>query len=284
MTATDERCVTRAPAVVLGAACLVASPAARAEPDDLVARPLTLDAGELELRLTASINSDQVAIARPVSLAPDAWFGVSPRWTVGLIHSDQSLDQIATTGSFCIRDSQLGTCAHRYQGSGIDVRFAAVEGALDGELAIAPRLRAVIRDIDPFKPAVALGASMRWTRGRFAIASDPYLRLPLANHALGNSAAIALPLWFAVQPAVGWMIAVRTGFASDLVVVSDGGHVPVALDVSARVTEDIDGGLEVGWGSLIGPQEEARTVTVMVMVGWHYRPRRARVITSGRGA
>jgi hypothetical protein len=280
VTATDERCVTRAPAVALGVACLLAAPAARAEPDDLVARPLTLDAGELELRLTASINSDQVAIARPVSLAPDAWFGVAPRWTVGLIHSDQSLDQIATSGSFCVRDSQLGTCEHRYQGSGIDVRFAA----LDGELAIAPRLRAVIRDIDPFKPAVTLGAAMRWARGRFAIASDPYLRLPLANHELGNGAAIVLPVWFAVQPELGWMIALRTGFASDLVVLRDGGHVPVAFDVSARVTEDIDGGLEVGWGSLIGPQQEARTVTVMVMVGWHYRPRRARVITSGRGA
>lgn len=280
MTATDERHVNRSPAVALGVACVLASHPARAEPDDLVARPLTLDAGALDVQLTASINSDQVAIGRPVSLAPDAWFGVSPRWTVGIIHSDPSLDQIATTGSLCVRQSQLGACEHLYQGSGIDVRY----GALDGELAIAPRLRAVVRDIAPFKPAVTLGAAMRWTHGRFAIASDPYLRLPLANHDRGNRAAIALPLWFAAQPAVGWMIAFRTGFASDLVVLRDGGHVPVAFDAAVRVTEDIDGGVEVGWGSLLGPQQEARTVTVMVMVGWHYRPSRARVITSGRGA
>ncbi|HEX3764896.1 MAG TPA: hypothetical protein VHW23_39645 [Kofleriaceae bacterium] len=266
--------------LVLGAACLLASQAARAEPDDLVARPLTLEAGELDLRLTASINSDQAATGRPVSLAPDAWFGIAPRWTVGIIHSDQSLDQIATSGSFCIRDSQFGACQHLYQGSGIDVRF----GALEGDLAIAPRVRAVVRDIEPFKPAVTLGATVRWTQGRFAIASDPYLRLPLANHELGNRAAIALPLWFAVQPAPGWMIGFRTGFASDLVVLGDGGHVPVAFDVSTRITEDVDGGLEAGWGSLLGPQQEVRTVTVMVMVGWRYRPRRARVITSGRGA
>ena len=175
-----------------------------ASPDDLVARPLVLEPGTVDARLTMAINVQPRLISEPTALSPDAWWGVLPRLTVGLIHSDASLDQIATSGSFCIKTS-TSTCAQRYKGSGIDVRYSALEG----QFALAPRLRAVIRDTDPFKPAVTLGALLRWTRGRFALTGDPYLRVPLANAPLGNRFAINLPVWFAVQPKAGWMIAVR---------------------------------------------------------------------------
>jgi hypothetical protein len=265
------------PAVVaLGAASMLltnsldAAPAQAqpgASPDDIVTRPLVLEPGTIDVRLTLAINIQQRLISEPTALSPDAWWGVLPRLTLGLIHSDASLDQIAVSGSFCVRPSS-STCAHRYKGSGIDVRYSAFEG----QFALAPHLRAVIRDTDPFKPAVTLGALLRWTRGRFAITGDPYLRVPLANAPLGNRFAINLPVWFAVQPAAGWMIALRGGFESDLVVIRDGGHVPVALDVAARATDQIDLGVEGGWASLLGPQKDARHATIMLAAGWHGVP------------
>lgn len=258
--------ISRRPSVVaLSAVSALASLPAQAEPDDIVARPLVLDPDALDLRLTASINLDLRSIGRPVSLAPDAWWGVSLRWTIGLIHSDASLDQVATSTSFCVRESVLSTCDHLYQGSGIDVRFSA----LSGRFAIAPRLRVLVRNIEPFKPAVALGTLMRWTHGRFAVLSDPYIRLPLANHNLGNRAAVVLPLWFSVQPALGWMIALHTGFDSDFVVLRDGGHGPVAFDVIMRVSDGVDLSIEAGWGSLFGPQQNVRHGTLMIAAGWH---------------
>jgi hypothetical protein len=206
----------------LGAATVLVTPPAHAAPDDVIARPLVLDPGTIELRLTAEINVQPREVAHPVALAPDAWWGISPRWTIGVIHSDPSLDQIGIAASFCVRESDISTCDRMYRGSGLDVRYAAVSGPF----SVAPRLRALIRDIDPLKPAIAPGALVRWTHGRFAITGDPYLRLPLANHKLGNRAAVVLPLWFAVQPAAGWAIALRTGFDADLVVLRDGGHGP----------------------------------------------------------
>src|SRR5690349_9012946 len=167
----------------LDAAPAHAEPAA--SPDDLIARPLVLEPGTLDARLTLAINVQPRLITEPTALSPDAWWGVLPRLTVGLIHSDASLDQIATSGSFCIKTS-TSTCARLYKGSGIDVRYSAIEG----QFALAPRLRAVIRDLDPLKPAVTLGALLRWTRGRFALTGDPYLRFPLANAPLGNRFAI----------------------------------------------------------------------------------------------
>jgi hypothetical protein len=235
-----------------------------APPDDLITRPLVLAPGALDVRLTLAINIQQRANTEPTALSPDAWWGVLPRLTIGLTHSDASLDQIATSGSFCVKTSS-STCAHLYKGSGIDVRYSALEG----QFALAPRLRAVIRDTDPFKPALTLGALLRWTHGRFAITGDPYLRVPLANASLGNYTEINLPVWLAVQPRAGWMIAARGGFESDLNVIRDGGHIPFALDVAARATSSVDVSLEGGWASLLGPLHDARHATIMVAAGWH---------------
>ena len=259
-------------AASLGAAAvLVASPARADEgdppddaPDDVIARPLVLEPDAVDLRLTAEINVEVRAIARPTALAPDAWWGISPRWTVGIIHSDPSVDQIAVSASFCVRESDISTCGRLYHGSGIDVRYSA----FSGDLALAPRVRALIRDVDPVKPALTLGALARWAHGRFAITTDPYLRLPLANHTLGNRAAIVLPVWFAVQPAAGWAIALHTGYDADLVILRDGGRGPVALDVTARVTRQIDLGVEAGWSALFGPQHESKQGALMLAAGW----------------
>lgn len=255
----------------LGAAWLLATPV-QANPDDIVRRPLVLAAGAIDVELSASINVQQDTTGRPLSIAPDAWWGATSRLTVGLIHSDTSLDEISTSGSFCVREADLSTCEHFYHGSGVDARYSAFDGSIGGiggDLGIAPRVRVLIRELDPFKPAMTLGALVRWTRSRFAIASDPYLRLPLANHELGNRAQLMLPMWFVVQPASAWALALHTGFYSDLVVIHDGYHVPLALGATSRITGEVDLGLEAGWADLLGPQRDARHVTVIAAVSWH---------------
>jgi hypothetical protein len=244
---------------------VLAGATAHAAPDDLVARPLVLDDGAVDLRLTAEIGVRNFRVARPLSFSPDAWWGVARDWTVGVIHSDASVDQIEAGGTLCVRDSVVPTCSHAYRGSGVDVRY----GWLAGALALAPRVRLLVRDIDPFKPAMTLGALVRWTRDRFAIASDPYVRLPLANGDLGNRASLTIPLWLSVQPARGWMITAHTGFDADVAVLRDGRHGPFSLGVTASVTREVDLVLEVGWPRLFGPQYDARRGAVLITAGWH---------------
>jgi hypothetical protein len=254
--------MTRAPLLVIAASLGLAGPA-RASPDDLVARPLVLAPGAFEARLTAEYRIFYHRTRGLVSLAPDAWLGLSPRWTVGVIHSSASVDRIATGASFCLSSDDTA-CDHVYRGGGLDVRYLARDGAL----AVAPRLRALIRDLDPWKPALTVGALVRWTRGRFAITSDPYLRIPLANAALGNRTAVSLPLWLAVQPARGWQLALHTGFDADLAVLADGWHGPLALAGTVRLTATLEATLEAGWEQLLGPQYDAKTATIQLSLGW----------------
>jgi len=237
--------------------CLAAR--AHAAPDDLVTRPLVLDAATVELRMTVEVDVQRSDIAQPLSLAPDVWWGISPRWTLGVIHSNASLDRIEAGATLCVRQDQAPPCDRLYHGSGLDVRYSA----LAGPLAVAPRLRLVIRDLDPIKPVVTLGAMARWAHGRFAVATDPYLRIPLANAELGNRTQLVLPLWLTVQPASGWAISLRTGYDSDLAVFRDGGHGPISLGVTARATATVDLAIEAGWPRLLGPQHDARHGTVL---------------------
>jgi len=249
--------------VVLAFAMLAGSRAGRAEPTDFVARPLVLARGELEASLTIEASLKARSIGKPLSLAPDLWVGVTPRLTLGVIHGHRSLDQIDAGGSFCVR-GDARACDATYQGSGLDARWSARTGAL----AVAPRVRLLVRDLDPVKPAVTLGSLVRWTRGRFAIASDPYLRLGLANRDQGNRAALVVPVWFQLQPTCKWLLALHLGYESDLAVARDGWHLPVGLVAAVHPVPRLELALEAGFRSPLGPQNQVKDRAALVTVGW----------------
>jgi hypothetical protein len=229
-----------------------------ADPDDLVARPIVLDDGQVEARLV--VEADLETVGRPLSLAPDAWWGATPRLTVGIIHSDAAIDRIADGASVCVVSGDT-SCAHAYHDVGVDARWAATD-------TVAPRLRVLVRDVSPVKPALAVGALVRWHRGRVALAADPYLQLGLANTDRGNRAALVVPLEATIQPTCGWAVALATGYVSDLAVWHDGYHVPVALTVTARATVHLDVSIEAGFPSLLGPQNTVKEREAWLVLAW----------------
>lgn len=243
--------------------------------DDLVGRPLVLARGELEATLVADINVQFKQLARSTSFAPDLWIGVTPELTVGLVHSHVSLDRFETGATFCVVHAETIGCDDTYRGSGIDVRYSAVRG----ELEVAPRARVLIRELEPFKPAVTLGALVRWTRGRFAITGDPYVQLGLANTDRGNRHELFLPVAFAVQPLARWELALHTGWNSvlgtyrgtdgDRHLITDAWHIPVAIGTRVTVTRQLDLGAMVGFRQLLGPQNTAKERALFVSATWH---------------
>jgi hypothetical protein len=245
-------------------AIAISSAPAAAEPTDWVTRPLVLARGELDARLVTEISLSAGPFAKPLSLAPDIWVGVLPRLTLGLIHSNSSVDRIAAGATFCVRQRDA-ICERLYHGGGIDVRYSALAGPA---LAVAPRVRVLLRDIEPAKPAFTVGALIRWTRSRFLIATDPYVRVGLANTNRGNRGYVMLPVWFGVQPTCRWLVALRTGWDSDLDVWRDGWHGQLALSVRAAATSNIDIAVEAGFNSLYGPQNNLKTRAAFITVGW----------------
>jgi hypothetical protein len=235
-------------------ACSVACSVAHADaPNDIVARPIVLARGQLEGQLVVDVNLAPGQVGETTSLAPDVWFGALPQLTIGLVHSSPSVDRFSPGATLCI-EHQENACRATYRGSGIDARYSV----RTGELAVAPRLRVLVRDVDPVKPALTLGSLVRWTRGRFAFAGDPYLQLGLANTDRGNRHALFLPVTFALQPTVHWEVALRTGFHSDLAVLRDGWHVPVVLATRVALDAHFELGMMLAFETLLGPQNTAK--------------------------
>jgi hypothetical protein len=192
----------------------------------------------VEARLVA--GSD----ARSLSLSPDVWIGLTPRLTVGIVHSSEALDRVEPGASVCVVTDELG-CTRRYHGGGLDARYAVSDW-------LAPRARLLLRDTSPFKPAATVGALARWDHGRVAVEGDPYLQLGLANTDRGNRAALVLPLYVGYGPV--WL---ETGYVSDLAVYRDGYHVPLAAGFRL-VLRDVALSFGGGFTSLLGPQNNVK--------------------------
>ncbi len=247
---------------------------------DLVSRRIVLDEGQLAAELTAELNLAFSYKLRPLSLAPDLWLGVTRRLTIGVVHSNASVDRFAPGSSVCLRTDDVLYCDAAYHGSGLDARYEVTnthdthgthdeeESLLGGELALAPRGRVLIRDVDPFKPALTAGALVKWTRGRYAVIADPYIQLGLANRDEGNRSSVFLPLELAIQPTCRWQLSLHTGWNAELVTISDGYRIPLALAVRARATTEIDVGATVGFASLLGPQNTPKQRVLFIAVGW----------------
>lgn len=252
-----------------------AAPRVDAAPHDLVGRPLVLGRGELEAALVFDVNLQPGLVWHSTSIAPDVWLGVTPELTVGLVHSLTSLDRFEPGATFCVvhQGDTLG-CNATYHGSGVDVRYSA----LRGEIAVAPRVRVLIRELDPVKPAATLGALVRWTRGRFAITADPYLQLGLANTDLGNRHELFVPVAFAVQPLARWELVLHTGWNTVLGtyvdldderrLITDQWHVPVAIGTRVAPTPALELGALLGFRQLLGPQNTAKERALFVTAAW----------------
>lgn len=244
--------------------CLLATHV-RADSDDIVSRSVVLPDGGVLAELTIEANLAHNFWATPLSFAPDVWWGATDWLTVGVVHSNASVDRFAPGASLCVRTDDVLYCDSAYRGSGLDARVLAYEAH---GLAVAPRARFLVRDVDPFKPALLVGALAKWTRGRYAITADPYVQLGLANQEQGNRSQLFVPIELALQPTCRWQLALSTGWNSPFIGMSDGWHVPIAIGARARATTQLDVAVTVGFPTLLGPQNTPKQRVLFVAFGW----------------
>ncbi len=238
-----------------------------AGPTDAFAPALTLPEHELAAAVTVEANLAPIEVGHPLSLAPDLWFAPTANLTLGVIHSEASIDRVPVFfepgESICVRLESV-LCPRRYHGSGFDTLYELRRG----ELEVAAHARLLIRDLGPIKPAVTLGATLRWREGWLSIVADPYVQLGLWNTEDGNRTELWLPVTFAFAPASWCSFELHTGYDTDVAVWRDGYYVPLFARVHARITSHLDGGLGAGFASLLGTQNVTRERVLAIDLGW----------------
>ncbi|HLU65594.1 MAG TPA: hypothetical protein VKZ63_04935 [Kofleriaceae bacterium] len=224
------------------------APAARRQVP--IARPLVLPAGACEAALVVESNLTVREVAEPLSLAPDLRCGVSPRITLGVVHSARALSLVDSGGGLCLTGDDDG-CTRPYDGGAVDA-LADLTGP--GRAAAAARARLVVRSLEPFKPSLRLGALVRLRAGRVALLLDPHVSLALAHERLGNRDAAALPAYLEILIGSRVLLHLHSGVRGELDGFDEKFEIPIAAGVLVELSPAWDLSLEAGFNQLLGPQ------------------------------
>jgi hypothetical protein len=177
----------------------------------------------------------------PVSLAPDVFYGVTPEFTAGLVHSASGATGIigGTGSSLCFTDA-----CDVYNGFGLDGRYHFKSGTV----AVAANFGLYANNIDPFQLALKLGLIGRYRSrpsSKLAVDFAPALfigiteREPSAIGATGNKEVFVMPVTvlYTVMPRLAAMA--QLGLVIPFENADDLYAVPFSIGASYAVNKQI---------------------------------------------
>lgn len=222
----------------------------------------------LDAQLEMSLSSDRVF--KPVSLAPDLWYGVTDDLSLGLVHS--SLGETGFIGAagdgLCFTGKDNG-CPNFYNKVGIDGRYRLKKPlALDFGLYINSIS-------DPFLLDIKIGVDGRWVWNKISLELQPSLFIGLTNREPpmvtppavatgGNTEFLFIPATIAYRVAPKADVALQAGLALPFSNTGDTWTLPLAIAARYALTPQFGVGLAFAFPKLIGGNgtADARSLTL----------------------
>jgi hypothetical protein len=207
-------------------------------PLEVVNRPLTLAGGMVEIRgdsLRIGISGgDAFDVGEPIVLAPEIYYGVSDKLTVGITHTNHAT--FFPPAGFCLSGEENG-CPKPYNAIGAEAQYALTRG---GNLNLAARAGI---STGRFSPDFALGATagllIRFRGGKIALVVDPNLYIGIIERD-------TFP--FGMADASYLM----SGLNTPLKDMGDFVQIPAGLGASYALNDRMDAGLELQIANLAG--------------------------------
>lgn len=171
-------------------------------------RPLTLAKGMIEVHADVFVNLSADAVAKPISISPDIYYGVSEKLSVGLTHNL----------GLCLTGTDNG-CAKVYNDVGLQAKFSVKRDA-KMELAAAGGL--ILPSLDPMTARLELGVDFKYQAGKITIWALPRIGIglnkrdgatdPITMTTIGgNKESLGLPVIVGFQATPELNVHVRTG-------------------------------------------------------------------------
>jgi hypothetical protein len=147
-------------------------------------RPATLETGRILLRVPLLISLTKENVAKPLSIAPDIYYGVNDDLTVGITHNGSPF----TTGGnlvspplagmgLCLSGEDDGNCRKVYNNIGLDALYRFLNN--DG-LQLAAHGGLDFQQLsDDLLMGLHLGVYGEWQAGIFELRFDPSLEIAL---------------------------------------------------------------------------------------------------------
>lgn len=233
---------------ILPLALLLTSPTVWADDDDsdkpgasnwplaVTERPLTLSRNMVEIDGdTLNINMSSGQIGRPISLAPDIWYGVNNSVTVGITH-DRGL---------CLN----GGC--KYNDTGLQARVHLL-GLGKSEIAASFGIH-MPRFSDPFAMGASAGLISRLTFGKLALRIDPRIYVGiLGRDYRSEQVDVPVQIQYLINPnTTAYLLTGLTeGTLQNFV---DNAKVPAGLGFVVALNNRFDVGGEFRFDNVAGP-------------------------------
>lgn len=223
---------------------------------------MTLPAGRALLQGYLELNLSSDLVGKPISLAPDLWYGVNDDITVGLVHSSH-----ATTGFFggagdgiCFVSEEDG-CPEVLQNTAVAGRYHLTSEPV----ALAADAALVVRQLDPFQLALKAGVVGKWQSGAISALFAANLFVGVTEREVdggvmveagANKEDINLPVavMYALSPELS--LGVQTGVFLPLSETADTYLIPLSLGARYMVSPQISVDALFSFPALIGGPEE----------------------------
>jgi hypothetical protein len=224
---------------------------------------MTLPGGTFYLAAVAETNLAKGAAGKPISIAPDLWYGASDKLTLGLVHSSRGTSGFLTgfVNGLCFRGgSGGGVCAAGlgsiYTTAGAEARIAISEGGF--ALALPIGLYASAFKPDPVLSA-KIGLIGRWQAGPLALELQPTLfagltqrKIDMAGTTVSNNEdRFGLPLTLIFQLSPAFALAAQTGITMVVEHAKDTYQVPAALGLAWRATPKLSVDVAFGLAAVV---------------------------------
>lgn len=207
-------------------------------------RPLTLDQGMLEIRGdTLMINMSADAVAKPFSIAPDVFYGVNRKLTVGITHG---------TG-ICLAGTDNG-CAKVYNDVGVEALYSLMS---QGNFQLAGRGGLQAMAIDPFAFGLNVGVRGRLNAGNLAIVFDPGLYVGFTERDTVQKEFVTIPVQVQFQVNNQTNVYALSGINGPLDGFGDAMTIPVGAGATFAVNNRLDFGGEFQFTNLAGKESSA---------------------------
>lgn len=248
-------------------------PATEEGGDDMAAAPmgLTVPKGKIDVSVGIGINLSKELVAKPITIVPDLFYGVSDKLDVGVGHSAYALQgwwAEGLGGGLCLTGTDNG-CGKVYNGPlGILAHFGLAQGSVD----LAADGGVIIKALDPDVLAgLKLGIKGRKMSGKMAIGFNPNIYIGLNSRDGGNKEYLNVPVdvMFMASDKLG--VGVQTGIQGPLSHFGDFYAIPVSLGAMFHVNDNLSAGAAFNLLRVAGFEGPgaADLRTLSLFVDWH---------------
>jgi hypothetical protein len=204
-------------------------------------------AGMLSARLLVDVNMSADLVGKPISLAPDLYYGVTDKLQLGLLHDGPMGWQARPGLGLCLTGKDNG-CPRVYDNVGFDMMYGLIFGALH----LSAHGSLFVTSFDPSTTSLALGVAGKvHFSERVAVLFDPKIAIALSDRGT-NDDALYIPLELEYQLGAPTTFKVLSGISGSLSKLGDTYQAPLGLGLVQNLTTHVDLGARFSFDNLLG--------------------------------